>query len=225
MPTRPKLISAPAFEPVTIEEARAHLEAQPYGDSDTDAIDDAMILGFVSAARQACEQFTGLSIAPAVIEIALDAWPSAAGADGAQIELPGGPIRRVLQVTVGDPLASDAAIDPDLYWLDDFALVPRLMPALGYWPATPAAGYLNAIRVRYEVGFAAPGEADAASSSSDSEAVDPLPLPPAIRAAILLLLGHLYENREAINVGNLVTTLPLGVHALLRPYRVLRGMA
>jgi len=45
-------------------------------------------------------------------------------------------------------------------------------------------------------------------------------IPQPIRAAMLLLIGHLYANREAVNVGNIVTTVPLAVDALLAPYRV-----
>ncbi|AOY00106.1 head-tail connector protein [Jeongeupia sp. USM3] len=39
-----------------------------------------------------------------------------------------------------------------------------------------------------------------------------------LQAAILLMVGHLYENREAVNVGNLVTEMPFAVRALLGPY-------
>ena len=37
--------------------------------------------------------------------------------------------------------------------------------------------------------------------------------------AILLLIGHFYANREAVNVGNIVTQMPLAVDALMQPYR------
>lgn len=37
---------------------------------------------------------------------------------------------------------------------------------------------------------------------------------------MLLLIGHWYEHREAVNVGNIINTMPLSVEALLMPYRV-----
>jgi len=40
-----------------------------------------------------------------------------------------------------------------------------------------------------------------------------------IRAAMLLLIGHLYANRAAVIVGTNAARLPLGVKSLLRPYR------
>lgn len=40
-----------------------------------------------------------------------------------------------------------------------------------------------------------------------------------IRAAILLIFGHLFENRETVVVGAPVADVPMGAKALLRPYR------
>jgi len=47
-----------------------------------------------------------------------------------------------------------------------------------------------------------------------------LPLPAAVTAAILLMAGHLYANREAVVTGTISTALPLSVQFLLAPYRV-----
>ena len=40
-----------------------------------------------------------------------------------------------------------------------------------------------------------------------------------ILLALMLLVGHWFENREPVNVGNIVTTLPFGFESLLQPYR------
>ena len=46
-------------------------------------------------------------------------------------------------------------------------------------------------------------------------------VPRAIKQAMLLIIGHLYENREAIAVsGAIPKELPLAVDALLMPYRI-----
>ena len=45
------------------------------------------------------------------------------------------------------------------------------------------------------------------------------PINAAITAAILLIGGHLFENREAVVVGTGAVQLPLAVDALLAPYR------
>jgi len=44
-------------------------------------------------------------------------------------------------------------------------------------------------------------------------------VPQAIKQAMLLMVGHWFANREAVNIGNITTELPLGARALLAPYR------
>lgn len=45
----------------------------------------------------------------------------------------------------------------------------------------------------------------------------------AVRAAILLILGHLYANREDV-VATAVNKLPMGAYSLLYPHRVGLGV-
>lgn len=40
-----------------------------------------------------------------------------------------------------------------------------------------------------------------------------------VRAAILLILGHLYANREDVVTGTISTALDMGSRSLLAPYR------
>lgn len=44
-----------------------------------------------------------------------------------------------------------------------------------------------------------------------------------IKAAVLLILGHLYANREDVVVGPSAAPLPTGARALLRPHRLFPG--
>lgn len=44
-------------------------------------------------------------------------------------------------------------------------------------------------------------------------------VPHALRTAALLLVAHWYRNREAVNVGNITSALPLSVASLIAPYR------
>ena len=41
----------------------------------------------------------------------------------------------------------------------------------------------------------------------------------AVKAAILLICGHLFENRENVVAGVSLQALPMGAHDLLRPHR------
>ncbi|EPA6640343.1 TPA: head-tail connector protein [Serratia marcescens] len=41
-----------------------------------------------------------------------------------------------------------------------------------------------------------------------------------VKAAMLLLIGHWYENRETVSVGQVATDIPFAAEALLQPYRI-----
>lgn len=47
---------------------------------------------------------------------------------------------------------------------------------------------------------------------------------PAIQAALLLIVGHLYANREDVLAGVSVAQLPNGAQYLLQPYRIGMGV-
>lgn len=53
-----------------------------------------------------------------------------------------------------------------------------------------------------------------------ADADDSILLGDDVKAAMLLLIGHWYSNREAVNIGNITTAVPFAVEALLQPYRI-----
>jgi len=200
--TAPKTILAPSEEPITVDDARAHLEAARYGDTELDATDDEMIEAWIQTAREHCEDFLGLSLAVRTLEIALDTFPD----DGAAIVLPMGPVIDVTSVSWGDD--SDSEMDADEYVLDDYS-VPHCLKPVTAWPSVTSAP--NAVKVRYLAGYG--------DTTDGAE-----PLPAVFRSAMLLVIGHLYENRSE-STEKAMSSLPLGVQALLRPRRVRLGMA
>lgn len=48
----------------------------------------------------------------------------------------------------------------------------------------------------------------------------PLVITPSIRAACLLILGSLFDNREDVVTGATVNELPMGSRSMLTPYRI-----
>lgn len=209
----PKVVIAPEAEPIDIDECRSHLESATYGDTDVDLLDDAMITGWLSAAREWCEQFLGLSLSRRVLEVALDRFPNASDDGSAAIELPFGPVLAVQSVGVDSSggssttSSSDTELDPTTYLLDDYSAPHRLLPVTS-WPA--ASGDLS-VRIRYLAGYGVDSDGG-------------VELPWAARAAMLLVLGHLYLNREE-TTEKAMASLPLGAESLLRPLRVRLGMA
>jgi len=199
----PKIVIQPSAELLTLEECREHLNIQPY-EIDSDGVgshpDDLMIMAMQSAAREHCENFLGRSLAIKTYEIAMDEFPVG------DIELPMPPLVVVESVTAGED--SDGLVDSNLYAVDGYSEPAKVVPVTT-WPTVVAS--TNNVRIRYTAGY---GE------DSDGN----LPLPYVIRAALLLMLTHLYEQRSDSS-DKPVISIPNGVEALLRPLRVRLGMA
>jgi len=213
----PIVIGEPGPEPVTVEEARQHLEAQPYGDSDIDPLDDAMIDDMIAAARERCEDFLGLSLSRRTLEIGLDTFPTCSSRHRHSrddrrrelgISLPMGPVIAIVSVQWGDE--SDQILGDDSFVFDRYRSANTLLPIASSWPSFTGLAP-NALKIRYLAGY---GE--------DSDAT--LKIPAATKRAILLTVGHFYEHRSDVEDGSVVD-LPMGAKALLRPKRVRLGMA
>lgn len=76
-----------------------------------------------------------------------------------------------------------------------------IVPPMGqHWPAI--SGSPEAVRVQYQAGYAE-GE-----------------VPKAIKQAILLIVGHWFQNRDTVITGTIVSEMPFAAQALLSTYRV-----
>jgi len=203
-----KVITAPVGEPIGRQDCQRHLRLDGAWDSPwVDHVEGELIEALLGAAREHAEAFTGLSLAPQTLELALDEFPAS------EVELPRGPVQSITSVTYIDEDGAAQTISSANWVLDDYNGTAWLLPADGFdWPATD--GVVNAVKIRYVAGFSLP---------NDSPQVHRLPK--SIRSALLLFLGHLYENRETSTVGVSVQEIPLGAMALLRPHRVSTGIA
>jgi hypothetical protein len=63
----------------------------------------------------------------------------------------------------------------------------------------------------------------AAAVAAGTAGLDPLVVNGAVLAAILLITGHLYANREEVVVGATVAQMPFAAQSLLRPHRRFPG--
>jgi uncharacterized phiE125 gp8 family phage protein len=217
---RPKVIAAPDTEPLTLAQVRQHCNVTPYEiDSDGNGThpDDDLLLALLTAAREHCEDYLGLSLATCVLEVALDAFPTVAADGSTAIELPWGPVREVLSVTYGaagsdgvvSSNGSGAGIVEDTEFTLDLHSTPARIVPITSWPSIAAS--TNNIRVNYLAGY---GE--------DTDGGEPCPR--LLLAAMKLVLGHLYANRED-GIAGAFDTLPLNAEALMRSRRVRLGMA
>lgn len=197
-----------------------HLRLDTYG-SPADHPDDDMIVGLITAAREWAEKFLGRIIVHSLVEAAYDEFPknralkfpfwSRSNEAPEPIYLSGAPVRMVVGVTYNDPGGGVSAISG--YQLDDIAEPPRLLPEPGAdWPGTQS-GRINSVRVLYEAGYALPGESPAM-----------VQLPKVIKQGILLLIGHMYENREDTS-DRPIHEIPMGAQNLMRRYRLEDGFS
>lgn len=203
----PRIITPPVTEPISIEDCRMHLRLVADG-SPPEHPHDAMILMKLGAAREWAENFTGRALAPQTLEIALEAFPCC------EITLPRTPVASIVSVSYIDEVGAPQTLSPSAYQLDTYSEPSRLLPSAGIdWPVSSAAA-LNPVVVRYEAGYSLPGESPRST---------PL-LPTSIRAALLLILGDLYENAEDSN-DLALEQIPRGAESLLRPFRLESSLA
>lgn len=193
-------------EPVSLTEARAHLRLDVY-DSPATHPDDPIIESLVTAAREWCEAYTGRSFALRTVELTFDEFPCN-GLRFLSLGMP--PLYAVQFVRYLDELGVEQTFTA--WYLDTHQVPARVQLDPGEsWPATEAQR-VNAVRVRIQTGYVP------ADESPTGE-----PLPKTLRQAMLLLVGHWYENREAVIVGAIPAMLELTVHAMLTPYRLYTG--
>lgn len=181
-----KVITPVTMPVIPLVDLRTHLRLDLLGGSTHP--DDALIEGYLEAARAYCEHYTQRSVGVQTLELALDAFPDNA------IELPLG-AASITSVTYVDSGTNIQTVSSTQYSLDDYSH-QSWVTTVDVWPT--AGEFANAVKVRY------------VTRSTFSAAV---------KSAMLLLVGHWYENRESSNFDKL-QSIPLGVKSLLDTERV-----
>lgn len=181
-----KLITPPTSEPVTLAEAKAQCRV----DIDTD---DTLIGNLITAAREWCELHDWRVYMPQTWDLYLDDWPSKN-----TIEIPQPPLQSITSFKYVDADDVESTLDSNEYYVDAVSDPGWLILKSAYdWPAVTLRD-ANGIVIRFVAGYA--GAAD---------------VPMRIKQAILLLVGHWYENRENTIVGAVNRSIEFGVKALL----------
>lgn len=196
-----------AGEQVSLDEARRHCNITPEGSPPTHEDDAHLEDIIIPAAREWCEEYTGLSFAQKTYEIKIDEFPE----DG-DIRLPIGPVLAIESVTYVNEEEAEITLGSTQYTLDKNSVPQWLIRANGVtWPT--AKEVANAVTVRFIAGFSLPGDSPVVKA-----------LPKQFRIAMLMLITHLYENRGA-GMDKALQLVPLGVKSMLDWKRVRRGWA
>ncbi|GAB2539839.1 head-tail connector protein [Rufibacter soli] len=186
----------PAQEPVSLELAASYCKI----DADMAGAEGILLSTLVTAARQWCEQYAGLSLGPKTLQVKT----SRTGWQGPD-RLPYGPN---IKVTAAED-AEGNAVSLDQFgslwyaeYLKGMSVNNTFKEDYGYFGAyADPAAFEEEYTVTYTAGF--------------EESKVPAP----IQLAILKTALELYNNRENTVIGTIVAELPQDAKALLNPYR------
>lgn len=186
------LTAAPAAEPISLAEVKAHLRVDA-GD------EDALLSALIVAARTFIERTLGVALITQGWSYFLDFWPRAGC-----ITLPIRPVQAVGAVKVHDGGGGSVTLDMASYAVDVLSDPARLV-LTGALPPAPSRA-LNAFEVAFTGGYG-------------DEAGD---VPGPIAQALKLLVAHWFERREPVVLESSAQEVPTMVAALLSPYRRVR---
>lgn len=190
-----QLVSAPGAVAVSTADAKAHLRVDY-------STDDDYIDGLVSAATSLIEAETNRKFITQTWDLYLDKFPS-----WSSIRLPFGRLQSVTSLKYTDSDDNESTVASTVYDVVTWEDPGRITLAYGQqWPSVtlrPAGGVV----VRFICGYG-----DAATD-----------IPAPLVQAMKLTIGHLYENREEVMVGQGIVAieLPRAVQRLISPYRIL----
>lgn len=206
------LTTAPAVEPVTAAELRAHLNVA--------ADSDASLVVMITAAREDIENATGLALITQVWTLSLDRWPGGAEEwwdgvreahinsirrTGGAVTLRRSPVQTVDAITAYGEDDVGAVVSVSGTFIVDTANMPgRLVIRNGAtWPVALRAA--NAIEIRYTAGY---GDAGA-------------DVPGPIKRAIMQLAAYAYSHRgDDCDLGD--AYFASGAAAVMARYKVAR---
>jgi len=158
--------------------------------------DDTYIDTLIVAATKSCEEYTNRFFITTEITQYGDKWRDVA-------ELYKSPVQTTLfNVKYWPPTGTLQTLLTTKYTLDNVSKPARLVPSPNEsWP--DIIDGLNAIEINYKVGVDSADDVDGA-----------------IKQAVLLTIGHWYQNRETVVIGRIATEVPISAKYLLDQYKI-----
>ncbi|RMD64395.1 MAG: hypothetical protein D6826_02505 [Alphaproteobacteria bacterium] len=198
-PLKLRLEVPPAALPVALGEVRAHLRLD-----DDQVLEDALLLGMVRVATDACEAFTRRALMTRTWTLVRDRWPDE---DTGVVTLPRPPLQSVVDVRTIDEAGTQTVWSASNYVVDTAAVPGRLIAHAGR--AFPHPGRRGAgIEIRFVAGYGdAPGD-----------------VPAPLRDGILRFVTWIFEHRgdAVVPTAGVDAARASGAAALWRPFIVPR---
>lgn len=196
-------IGTPIADLVTLEEAKLHLRIidtiatdvppeDPEGEPTTITShpDDDYIKELIATAVEWGEAFQNRSWITRAITVYLDGWPSV------PFYLPMPPIESITSISYFAPDGTETAIDPSTYWLTPDGALSLSEGKI--WPSDTLRS-TSGVKIVYKAGYGDTADA----------------VPKRCRQAVLLMVGHWYENRENVVVDATANQIPDAAQMLL----------
>lgn len=187
-------VAAPTVEPVTLTETKAHLRVDGSDEDD-------LITALIVAARQWAENYTNKVFVERTLRADIPAFYD-------EVKLPYGPVSAITSVQYWstDSPSTQETLDSGVYGLHRDVMFRNYGES---WESVYPRP--DAVSITYTAGYG--------STSSPLDYRENVPQ--AVKQAILMAVGDMYENREGKIVGVSQSTNPV-VLSLLHPYRVYR---
>lgn len=160
--------------------------------------EDALIGTLVTAARLHLESTTGRALVNQSWRLVLDAWPA-----GGEVRLPVAPLHELTAIRAFDEQGDDHAIPMAQFLVAGDGRGRLILPATV--SGMPAIRSRLGIEIDYVAGF---GDAD--------------DVPEDLAQALLVLVAHWFEHRDAVVIAGAGAVIPLGFDRLIAPWRELR---
>ena len=156
--------------------------------------DDTLITTLITVAKKMVEHYTNRVLISTTYNMYLPALYS-------QIAIPKAPVTALSSIKYYDSTNTQQTLSSSYYDVDLNAEFPIIKTAYNYtYPNTYDRA--QAVDVQFIAGW--------------TQATIPQPL----AQAILLIIGHLYENRQNVVVGRQVNELPQGAEMLCNAYKI-----
>jgi len=190
-------------EPISLQSVKDHLYV-------THTKQNHLIEAWITAARAECEKRTGRTFLTKSLRYNLDRFPSG----NEPIVLPAPPVQSISSIKYYDLDTVQQTWGIGNYRLDAASFPARVgpLPTVSY-PSTK--DLTAAVEIIY---FAGHGDDEAAwrDTNSNAEAGELA----RVQAAICLMVGHWFRNREAVLTGSISKEIELSVDSLLAGLKV-----
>lgn len=191
-----QVTTSPTFEPLTAAEAREFCRV------DDDSQDSTLDM-CIKAARERIENDTSRALVTQTLRVTMDAFPCAADRTYASenlnieaIQVPRPPLVSVTSITYVDTDGATQTLSASRYTVDTYSEPGRIVPAYGYsWPST--RDIPNAVTIVYVAGYTTTN------------------IPARAKLLCGMLTHYEFDQRNPVNVGNIVNEMPLAAKTLM----------